>query len=752
MAGEKVPSLSTGSSQGRGTTTRFGKTWSIQFLVSQGLWVWPVLIAAVLGGLGWGLSAAMDRMARARAASILTAVRDMATGSLSAWADARTLQAAGLAATPGLAEDVAAVVSGPAEGHEAARERYRARLEAPAEAQDAIGCTVVGHDLRVVLALNPLHLGASFEGGYREAFVRRILAGQAAVSRPFRSPLLLPDAKGEMRQGLPTMLCGAPVRGPGGAVLGALLIRIRPEEHLTARLAEARFFASSEAYAIDDEGRLLTQSRFEDELKLLGLVPDEPDATSVLTVELRDPGVDLTRGERALVRRSEQPLSHIVTELREGRDGVCTQGHRNYRGVPSFAAWCRAPKLDMGIVVDVTQEEAMALLRPLRLALFSLLTLLGLVATAAFVQKVIAARRTKELEQVREAGEYTLQELLGAGGMGAVYRARHARLRRPTAVKILDPSKVTPEAAQRFEREVQATCALTCPYTVAVYDYGPTREGGFYYAMEYLEGTDLENLVVRHGAQPEARVLHILRMASASLAEAHAAGLVHRDIKPANIMLTRRGVQHDVVKVVDFGLVKPAGSGEQAGLTAQGAIVGTPRYLAPEAIDHPESIDARADVHALGAVGYFLVTGHPPFESDSLIGLLKAVSTATPRRPTDRLGREVTASLEALLTRCMAKAPSARPRDAGELLDLLEGITDIATWTRAEASSWWQSHGGSQGGSGGSAAPTATGSGAPHKTAQGTGLGWLAAGGGVEVTEKLDPDAASGLAGDGPPA
>src|SRR5262249_50068255 len=153
----------------------------------------------------------------------------------------------------------------------------------------------------------------------------------------------------------------------------------------------------------------------------------------------------------------------------------------------------------------------------------------------------------------RQLGQYTLEEKIGAGGMGSVYRAKHAFLRRPTAVKLLDTANVNDDSLPRFEREVQLTSSLSHPNTIAVFDYGKTPDGTFYYAMEYLEGINLEDLVKQYGALPEARIVPILRQICGSLAEAHAIGLIHRDIKPANILLTARAGLTDFVKVLDFG-------------------------------------------------------------------------------------------------------------------------------------------------------------------------------------------------------
>ena len=226
----------------------------------------------------------------------------------------------------------------------------------------------------------------------------------------------------------------------------------------------------------------------------------------------------------------------------------------------------------------------------------------------------MVARSRREAQkaaiEAQQLGQYRLERKLGSGGMGVVYKGHHAMLRRPTAIKMLDVDKVNEASIERFEREVQITCQLNNPNTVAIYDYGRTPEGVFYYAMEYLDGIDLQALVERYGPQPEARVIHILEQICGSLYEAHSLGLVHRDIKPANIMLNRRGGEPDVVKVLDFGLVKALDEQKQAGRTQTGvADRHAALHVARSDPDCPTSVDARSDLYAVGAVGYFLLTG-----------------------------------------------------------------------------------------------------------------------------------------------
>jgi serine/threonine protein kinase len=276
--------------------------------------------------------------------------------------------------------------------------------------------------------------------------------------------------------------------------------------------------------------------------------------------------------------------------------------------------------------------------------------------------------------------------------MGIVYKGQHAMLRRPTAIKMLDVDKVNEASMQRFEREVQITSQLNHPNTVAIYDFGRTPEGVFYYAMEYLDGIDLQSLVERYGPQPVPRVIRILLQVCGSLYEAHSSGLVHRDIKPANIMLNRRGGEPDVVKVLDFGLVKALDDEKSAGSTQQGSLTGTPLYMSPESIQMPGSVDARSDIYAVGAVGYFLVTGLPVFDAENVVDLCqKHVATpATP--PSERSGKAIPGPLESALLSCLEKSRAKRPQTARDLAALIARCPEASEWSIEDADAWWGRH------------------------------------------------------------
>lgn len=315
------------------------------------------------------------------------------------------------------------------------------------------------------------------------------------------------------------------------------------------------------------------------------------------------------------------------------------------------------------------------------------------VATSVIASRVIFGLRA-EVDKARRLGQYTLGEKIGEGGMGMVYRATHAFLRRPTAVKLLQPEKAGEENLRRFEREVQLTAQLSHPSTVVIFDYGRTPQGLFYYAMEYLDGLNLQQLVEQEGAQPAGRVVHILQQVAGALAEAHGVGVVHRDIKPANIILSERGGVPDVAKVVDFGLGKrfdtSAGDLEtQLEVTAANVIVGTPLYLSPEVIGG-EHMDGRSDLYALGAVGYFLLTGAPLFQARTVVAMAADHLHTVPVLPSERLGKTIPSNVEAVIMRCLAKSPSDRYPDAMALLEDLGRCASTVPWSREQALRRWE--------------------------------------------------------------
>ncbi len=564
------------------------------------------------------------------------------------------------------------------------------------------GYVLVTPDGRIVAADNDTLIGQQQAAGFRE-ILEKVQAGEAIVTRPFPSVGMIKDEWGEMSIGVPTMFAVAPLQGNDGKFHGALGLRIWPEQDFTRILNVARFGQTGETYAFDAQGTLLSGSRFPEQLKQLGLQRNQQRSRSVLEVQVRDPGVDLTTGERSPTSREQQPLTRMAEqaiELSKHTTGnqvpepvIDVDGYRDYRGSPTIGAATWLPRYGFGVITEIDKGEAYQPFAALRTAFWTLFALLGafvlLLLGSTWFARRLERRMREAVIAAGKVGQYALEEKIGEGGMGSVFRGRHALLRRPTAVKLLEPSKTTDVSIARFEREVQLTSQLNHPNTITIYDYGRTDEGVFYYAMEYIDGLSLESLVERYGAQPDGRVIHLLLQVCGSLIEAHAQGLIHRDIKPANIMLTRRGGVCDYVKLLDFGLVKAIDSQRQRTLTAADAITGTPLYLPPESIADSDRADARSDLYSLGGVAYFLLTGHPVFDKGSVMDIIRQQLEAAPMPPTQRTSQAISPDLEHLILRCLAKLPSERPQSAAEMAAALSQMRAAQPWTAEMAAAWW---------------------------------------------------------------
>jgi hypothetical protein len=316
----------------------------------------------------------------------------------------------------------------------------------------------------------------------------------------------------------------------------------------------------------------------------------------------------------------------------------------------------------------------------------------------ALVVSSTVYRLGEKLARVRAMGSYQLVRLLGRGGMGEVWLARHRLLARDAALKIIQPGALgtasvaeATDAFRRFEREARATAALRSPHTVELYDFGVAQDGTFYYVMELLDGIDLDRLVGQDGPVPPERCVYILQQACHSLYEAHVRGLVHRDVKPANVFLCRHGTDLDFVKLLDFGLVRERQQGEQAEAeAAAGAkLSGTPAFLAPETLTGSGAVDGRADLYGLGCVAYWLLTGRLVFERVSSLELAAAHATAAPVPIQQRATRPIPEGLAALIMQCLEKEPHRRPPTARHLADALGELGLASLWTEERRAEWW---------------------------------------------------------------
>ena len=322
-----------------------------------------------------------------------------------------------------------------------------------------------------------------------------------------------------------------------------------------------------------------------------------------------------------------------------------------------------------------------------------------LVVGMAYVGARVVYHLGTEVKRARELGSYRLEEKLGEGGMGEVWRARHRMLARPAAIKLIRPAVagdarvgVSKEAVRRFEREAQVIARLRSPHTVDLFDFGIADDGVFYYVMELLDGLDADTLLRRFGPTPPERAVYLLRQVCHSLSEAESYGLVHRDIKPANIFLCRYGEDFDFVKVLDFGIVKSAHEADAGpGHTQENAVHGTPAFIAPEQA-MGSALDGRADIYATGCVAYWLLTGQFVFTADSPMGLLLQHAQAAPTPPSARTDLPIPAALDRLVLSCLAKDPADRPQTARELSRRLAELEGVGAWTQDQAREWWATH------------------------------------------------------------
>jgi serine/threonine-protein kinase len=277
--------------------------------------------------------------------------------------------------------------------------------------------------------------------------------------------------------------------------------------------------------------------------------------------------------------------------------------------------------------------------------------------------------------------------------MGEVYLAEQPMLRRPCALKIVRPEKAgDPCNLARFVREVQAMASLNGPNAVDIFDYGQAEDGTFYYVMEYLSGMNLQEIIERFGPFSPERAVHVLLQVCKALQEAHQIGLIHRDVKPSNIFLCRRGVQCDLAKLVDFGLVYEARCNDpDHGLTHSGVVLGSPLYMSPEQLSGSEGLDARSDLYSLGLVAYVLLTGKHPFKRANVQAVFAAHLNEVPTPPSEH-NPNVPPDLEVIVMRCLEKDPQMRYERATALAAALSHTRSANRWTTEQAENWWRAH------------------------------------------------------------
>lgn len=519
-------------------------------------------------------------------------------------------------------------------------------------------------------------------------------AGAVVLNRVFTGEVVirLPHNRESITRGYlpetdePVMAVVTPVRNRQGKIIAALLLRgVGTEARFQTVLGGIDAPHQGRCYAFSRDGLIVSETGDSASLRTGRLIADAQPARTALQVRAADPGGNLLQGYRASEPPEAWPLTHAARMALSGQSGVSLAGYRDFLGRKVIGAWEWLDDQDMGLVVERDFDQVMQPIQRLNeIFLAGLWLLFAILAVTLGVAGWYWWTAINQRQMSRQVGPYVLEDVLGEGGMGTVYRARHELLKRPTAIKFLKNEH--PELVFRFEREVQIVSRLEHPNTIEIYDYGRTPEGQFFYAMELINGIDLHELVRIHGPMPVSRAVFVTREICLSLREAHLRRLVHRDIKPQNVMLCCRGGEADRVKVLDFGLVKPVTNSPLDGKTRLTQLAGTPRYVAPERLLNPRLSDPAADIYSVGAVLSFLLSGHEIFSSAGLAPLLQEILSEAPKPPSAYV--EVPLALDALVQRCLAKDPTQRPGSIIELLHELEQL-DVPPWDQMQATIWW---------------------------------------------------------------
>jgi serine/threonine-protein kinase len=597
-----------------------------------------VLASVLLVALGYWTYRAVEDSLRELRAEGLKSLLDSEVNALRVWVGEEIGDAERIARDPRVRQAIVELVrqrdcGGPA----------RAKLEQairPMLREAGEGTfNLVSRDAKLLATRFVDYCGLTLTARYFEE-LKPVFAGQSRFVRPFRDEERVASPP-RLRPGAPFAWVATPVQNESGEVIAVLGIAEPVDAVFASILRSALPGEHGEAFAYDAAGNILTAERF---------------------------------GEK--------------TSIAKTGDGVILDPYLNHRGAQVIGASRWLPEYGMGIALEMEAGEAYAPLRYLNIAfgvVFGALVIAVFVALSS-AWSVIRLRT----ESGRRLGPYRLGKTIGEGGVATVYLAQHDLLKRPTAVKLLKPARATDEMIARFEREVQLASSLSHPNTVEIFDYGRTRDGLFYYAMEYLDGMTVSEVLQRESPIPVPRVVHILQQVCAALAEAHARNIVHRDIKPENVMVCRYGGAYDFVKILDFGLVKSLGEKHSRDLTRTLRILGTPLYMAPERLRNPADVDARTDIYAVGALAFLMLTGRRLFESTDDLELTTKILNEEPPRASQVAPQPVPVELDLIVTACVEKTRELRPQRVADLAEAFAALSLEHRWTQREAQAWWE--------------------------------------------------------------
>ncbi len=620
-----------------------------------------LLLAALLGIGLWAYRGVGDSLREIRTTGLQTLLNTQ-VGTLEQWISERRHEAEQLAADTELGAGIVRLAAG--RGGDRDRDGVVGDILDKAKPIGVTAVLVINPRGTILAASEVERTGRSVTPDFL-AHLAPVLRGQSSFVRPYSAA----GASGTREIGRAWV--AAPVRTADGKLAAVLALGSPVDKGFAGLFAAARLGQSGEALAFDADGWLLSPSRHAADLQQRGLAPQlvlpdgEPERLTLLAKE-------------AVARRGE------------GGEGILLAPYRNYLGRDVIGAWRWLREHDIGVAIELEAGEAYAPLTYLQIGFGVVLVLIFGVWLSGFLSPAALAGLLRRDGRARQMGPYRLLRQIGEGAISNVYLAQHRMLKRPAAVKVLKAQSTSEEWTARFQREVNLSSLLHHPNTITIYDYGKGPNGEFYYAMEYLEGLSLADLVERYGPVPPARTAHILRQACASLWEAHSCGIVHRDIKPQNIMLCDMRGDRDFVKVLDFGLVKRISGDQTRDLTQAMRILGTPLYMSPERIRNPSNADGRADIYALGAVGFFLLTGKRVFETETEHDLAYQVLHTVPKLASECSPFAVPVELDALIGRSLEKDPADRPQSIAEVAGALDGLLVHMPWTRAQIDAWWK--------------------------------------------------------------
>jgi hypothetical protein len=598
-----------------------------------------LLVSAVLVALGYWTYRQVNDSLREIRAGTMKSLLDSEVNALRVWIAEERADAERIARDPRVRDAIAHLLAAPR-----CAAAPRARLEKAIrpllrEVGDAT-FNVLDRDGRFAANRFAAYCGLAASEEFR-ALLSPVFNGEARFVRPFHDEARVAGAT-RLRDGPPLAWIAAPVRDESGRVIAALAIAQPANAVFASILQAARPGETGETYAFDDNGAILTAEHF---------------------------------GQRG--------------GLAAKTEGLFLESYVNHRGAEVIGASRWLPDYGMGVALEIAADEAYAPLRYLRIAFGVVFGALVIAVLAAAASALSVIRLRRAIGDGRKVGAYRLHRRIGEGGMATIYLARHDLLRRPAAVKLLKPARASDEMIARFEREVQMASTLAHPNTVEIFDYGRSRDGLFYYAMEYLDGLNVGDIIARERVVPVPRTIHILRQVCMALGEAHARGIVHRDIKPENIMVCRYGGVYDHVKILDFGLMKHLTEKHSRDLTRDLRILGTPLYMAPERLRNPSDVDGRVDIYALGAVGFLMLTGKRLFEGDDDLALTSRILNDEPPRVSSVAPQPIPAELDLLVLACLEKRREDRPQRVADLIEAFDSLALEHRWTQREAEHWW---------------------------------------------------------------